>query len=59
MDVSTTKICLDTSTLAKNIMGQREYIHYLSLVFSIPMFFFLKLDFPMFLNSYNTERRLN
>jgi hypothetical protein len=25
-DVSTTKICLDTSTLAKSIMGRREYI---------------------------------
>jgi hypothetical protein len=26
MDVSTTKMCLDTSTLAKGIMGRREYI---------------------------------
>jgi hypothetical protein len=30
MDVSITKMCLDTSILTKIIIGQREYIHYQS-----------------------------
>jgi hypothetical protein len=27
MDICTTKMCLDTSTLAKSIMGRREYLN--------------------------------
>jgi hypothetical protein len=59
-DVSTTKICLDTSTLMKSIMCQRKYYFFYFLIilkflyyFEFFLFFNIFFEFFKYLEFYN------
>jgi hypothetical protein len=52
MDVSTTKMCLNTSILAKNIMGRWEYVKLEDLSSTSPI---MTLERVFFLSDYNME----